>query len=394
MMSSKIHRDSAQSDLRDSLDRAVQQPRRLSLVDQTVEIIRDTITGQLQTEFLPSEDALRQQLGVSRVTLRKALAQLAGQGWLKLGGRGKKHMVCRKSAAAPSSDGGVVRCLSPLTEAEVVWGTRIIFDEIRAGLSKLGRSLLFEKRLTLWRGNPERRLRQLTSEPGTAAWLLYRATPQIQRWFLKNEIPCLVLGPCHDGVALPSVQVDVNALGRHVAAEAARLGHEHIGFLVYDPDVASAVATLNGLRELKTNAGLPITVTVVRDDTTVNGLRAILAALMASPNRPTLLLLAAAPQSLPVMGILHEMGIRVPEDVSVVVRDHEPYLTRSVPELTRYTFDWLKLGRNATRLIASVIESGSGKNTDRCIMPEFIRGATIGPAPNREPSRCQNPQGV
>ena len=346
-------------------------------MDQTVEIIRDTIFGQLQSEVLPSEDALREQLGVSRVTLRKALAQLAGQGWLKLGGRGKKHVVCRKPPATRSPTGGAVRCLSALSEVGLVWGTRIIFDEIREGLSKAGRSLFFEKRPTLWRGNPADKLRQITSEPGTAAWLLYRATPQMQRWFLENEIPCIVLGPCHEGVALPSVQVDVLALGRHVAAEASRLGHEHIAFFVYDPDVASAVATLSGLRELKTKAGTPGTVTVVRDDETVDKLRTAMEKLMALPNRPTLLLLATAAQSLPVIGILHEMGLRVPDDISVVVRDHEPYLARTVPELTRYSFDWLRLGRNVVRLLNSVIQSGSGKSTERRLLPEFIRGATL-----------------
>ena len=349
----------------------------MSLVDQTVEIVRDSIIGESQVDFLPPENVLREQLGVSRVTLRKALAQLAGQGWLKLGGRGKKHVVSRRPTATRTPAAGVVRCLSALSEFELVWGTRIIFDEIREGLSKAGRPLLFEKRPTLWRGNPAERLRRLTSEPGTAAWLLYRATPQIQRWFLENEIPCIAMGPCHDGVTLPSVQVDVGALGRHVAAEAARLGHEHIAFFVYDPEVASAVATLSGLRELKTKAGTPGSITVVRDNETVDALRAALAKLMARPNRPTLLLLATAPQSLPVLGILHEMGLRVPDDVSVVIRDHEPYLARSVPELTRYSFDWLKLGRNVIRLLTSVIQSGSGKTTERRLLPEFIRGATL-----------------
>jgi DNA-binding GntR family transcriptional regulator len=68
-------------------------PVRVSLVDQTVEMIRQLISSQRWTDLLPGEEAMRAQLGISRVTLRKALAELAEQGWITFGGRGSRHGV-------------------------------------------------------------------------------------------------------------------------------------------------------------------------------------------------------------------------------------------------------------------------------------------------------------
>ena len=175
------------------------------------------------------------------------------------------------------------------------------------------------------------------------------------------------------------VQVDVEALGRHAAAEASRLGHRHIAYVVFDPAVASSVNTLKGLRQLTLAGGKPGRVSLISDDETAAGMRRSLASVMTGTDPATLLMLTGPGQALSAQGILREMGLRVPEDVSLIVRDHEPILERSVPALCRYAFDWHRLGRTAGRLLADVIASGGGLNTQRTLLPEFIRGETLAP---------------
>ena len=117
--------------------------------------------------------------------------------------------------------------------------------------------------------------------------------------------------------------------------------------------------------------------TVISDDGTVEGLRRELKAALRQSDPPTLVMMASTAQVLPVLGILSELHLRVPQDVSVIVRDHEPMLRRSVPELTRYSFDWERLGRTAARLACDIAASGSGKKTRRILLPEFIPGQTL-----------------
>lgn len=272
-----------------------------------------------------------------------------------------------------------MKCLSPVADLDLVWGTRVILDEIRRTLLARGLQWEFEQHAGLWRRNPAKGLGELTADPAIAGWMLYRASPQIQQWFQKNRIPCVVLGPCHEGITLPGVQVDVEALGRHAAAEASRLGHRHIAYVVFDPAVASSVNTLKGLRQLTLAGGKPGRVSLISDDETAAGMRRSLASVMTGTDPATLLMLTGPGQALSAQGILREMGLRVPEDVSLIVRDHEPILARSVPALCRYAFDWHRLGRTAGRLLADVIASGSGLKTQRTLLPEFIRGETLAP---------------
>jgi DNA-binding LacI/PurR family transcriptional regulator len=118
-------------------------------------------------------------------------------------------------------------------------------------------------------------------------------------------------------------------------------------------------------------------VTVINDDGSVSSLRKALGNVMSAPDPPTLLVVTEAVQALPVMGIMREMGLEIPEHVSMVVRDHEPFLDRSIPEFSRYTFDWLRFGRTAGKLLGDMIDSGGRKTTRRKLLPEFIPGGTL-----------------
>ncbi len=122
------------------------QPRRASLVGQTVELMRHLIASGHWVGELPGEEALSRRFGISRVTVRKALAQLAGQNVIRSGGRGRKSVVNRDSVSAAIGRpiGGVVKCLSPFPEIELVLGTRIIFDEIRKDLPATAHRLEWE----------------------------------------------------------------------------------------------------------------------------------------------------------------------------------------------------------------------------------------------------------
>ncbi len=137
------------------------------------------------------------------------------------------------------------------------------------------------------------------------------------------------------------------------------------------------MSTLEGLRTLVLPGGQRGRVTVISDDKTTVGLREALTGVMAEKDTPTLLMVTEAVQALPVLGILRELGRRVPEDVSVLVRDHEPFLDCSVPELSRYSCDWVRYGRLAAHLLADVVASGSGKRSRRKLLPTFIRGETL-----------------
>jgi len=355
-------------------------PRRHSLVDQSLTAIKARITSRHWEQHLPSEETMRSQLNISRVTLRKALALLMAQGWIHSQGKGKPHRIASDNlppVAAAIPPGTIVRCLSPVPELEMVYSSRVILDEIKNTLAAHGLRFEWAHHASLWRGEPAKRLEQVMGTTDTAGWMLFRANPWLQQAFSENHQPCLVLGPTYPGVSLPSVQVDNAALGRHAAAEARRLGHQHLAWVAYDIDTASSLQTLEGLQTLPAAGDAPTRVSIVADDLTTEGLRQSLIKTLTKHGAPTVLMLMTAAQVLPVMGILRELGLRVPEDISLIVRDHEPFLDRCVPLPHRYSFDWQQFGRSAARLLLANMTSGPGAHPVKKLLPVFLPGDTL-----------------
>jgi len=353
-------------------------------VDQSLAALKEGITKRKWEHQLPSEESMCRQLNVSRVTLRKALTLLTSQGWINAPGKGNPRLISPAVLPPPQNQAGpghVIRLLSPAPELEMVHSSRVILDEIKSNLAARGYQLEWMYQPLLWKGHPARRLQQITSAPDTAGWLLFRSNPWLQQAFSRMQLPCLALGPAYPGVPLSSVQVDNAALGRHAAAEARRLGHQHLAWVAYDIHTASALSTLEGLRSFPGSTIQPLKVSVIVDDLTTHGLRQSLTGMLAQPLPPTLLMLMTAAQILPVMGILRETGLRVPEDISLMVRDHEPFLDRCIPSPHRYTFDWRQFGRNAARILMTQITTGPGHITVKRLIPSFISGETLARCP-------------
>ena len=356
--------------------------RRASLVDLSVEAIQRKIADKVWTEVLPGEEAMRQDLGISRVTLRKALALLATHGWISAGGRGCHHAITTGAGVpAPVSGSpsgvGCVRCLSPVPKLDLVWSSRVIFDEIRHLLVNPSLHLLWEHHPVLWMRDPAKQLGQLTVDHTCAGWLLFRANPVIQTWFQTHRVPCVVLGPCHAGVSLPSVHVNNAALGRHSAQQALRQGHRHVAWIAYDPSSASSLQTVAGLEAATGVKGQVLRVSIINDDLTLEGLRREVKRFLAMKDPPTLFMAMGAAQALPLLGILHALGLHVPGEVSVLVRDHDPILDRLLPGLSRYTFDWVRFGRQTAKLLSSVIGGMAVRTTQKILMPTFMAGESL-----------------
>src|SRR5688572_25389503 len=86
---------------------------RASISDQVVLLLRQGLVSGRWKGELPSEVELCRDFDVSRATLRKAIEQLVGEKWLRLGGRGKHHRILRSMPASLPGRGNIIRILTP-----------------------------------------------------------------------------------------------------------------------------------------------------------------------------------------------------------------------------------------------------------------------------------------
>src|SRR5262245_26699893 len=138
-------------------------PKRLSLVAQTVAILKEHIQSSPVGDRLPSERELCAQLGVSRMTLRAALERLTRAGMIK-GGKGQRHRIAGNRARARGTTvSRNVIVLSPVPLHGV--DPRVLFwiDELREALNKEDYKLDFLHQRNCYADHPSSALTSLTA---------------------------------------------------------------------------------------------------------------------------------------------------------------------------------------------------------------------------------------
>ncbi|WP_309572759.1 LacI family DNA-binding transcriptional regulator, partial [Deinococcus sp.] len=145
------------------------------------------------------------------------------------------------------------------------------------------------------------------------------------------------------------------------AASAARhllsLGHHRIATVAGDPQLISGRERLEGLRMALAASGIPLPDhrVVTGRYTSADGYQAALELLARPGPRPTALFLANIEMTLGTLRALKELGLRVPEDISVISFDDASWAPLVSPPLSVVTQDPVGLGRIAAQIIINAV---------------------------------------
>ncbi len=135
------------------------------------------------------------------------------------------------------------------------------------------------------------------------------------------------------------------------------LGHRRIGFLAGRSDLESARLRERGYREALARAGIAVDESLVQ----VGGYDAATAAeparrLLELESRPTAIFAANDVTALETIAVARSVGMRVPDDLSVVGFDNVPESALGDPTLTTVEQPIQEMGREAVRLLLELIE--------------------------------------
>jgi DNA-binding LacI/PurR family transcriptional regulator len=360
-----------------SAHEGIEMPRRLSLVAQTVKALKKNISTGFWSGQLPGENSLCASLHVSRVTLRKALAELVREGWVR-GGRGRRRDIVARPRRLPVAGNRVVllseaklHLLHPFT---LYW-----MDCLREHLNESGYHLEVHSGHHAFSSGAERALTQLEKRLRPVGWVLYRSNEPMQQWFSRKSLPCVIAGSRHSRVELPSVDVDYRATCRHAVGQFLARKHRQIVFLNPESgaagDMESEQGFLEAAQSLRHSGGLA---EVVRHDGTVPGICRKLDLLLARPVRPTAFLVSRPAFALTAATHLLHRQLRLPQDVALISRDNESFLENAVPSMARYASNPTMFARKISRLVLEMVQSAVLSKPDVRLMPAFIPGETLG----------------
>ncbi len=354
-----------------------------ALPERALEHLREAIRSGRWRDSLPSERALARMLGISRPTLRLALARLKEEGWLRVENRRtlilrpKTGTARRRAAAARVTMEKPVLLVSPLAVEDMPSSALIVCQELAARLSARRRVLRVMQCRAFGSRRPEQVLtRLLRAEADAGGWILHRAPLAVQEFFQKAGVPCTLLGNPHPGITLPAVSLNFTAVARHAAAALRRLGHrpERIAVMISESRLAGNEAVIRGVA----GALGAEEFCVVRHDEDGANLTALTDKLLTRRARPTAVIVHRPTAALTVASrALSAHRLSIPADLSLVCLEGSRSLAAFQPPLARYHHRYGPIGRSLAEIIESLMSGIQRPGQQFDLLPQLHPGASL-----------------
>jgi len=352
-------------------------PRRVSIVEEAITALSSGIANQTWINFLPSERHLAEQLQISRPTLRLALAQLSGDGLIKVEqGRATKILkapsTLSRHARAHTVAFVVMRPVTSLTGISIL-------RECQAALQSAGYACEFHERPYAHSKKQIELLRDLIAARNDVVWISVSAEPAHQKIFEEMGARAIILGCAGEGITLPSVDVDYAAIAVHATKTFCRMGHRRIhAVLPQKPLAGDRIAERAIVEAAQKPDFAHMTWTFSRADDTSDSVCRALARQLSSAQPPTGIYATYGRHALTVLTYLSLMGRQVPRDISLLCRDDEESLQHVVPAIAAYKSDHQLEIRKIVRAVQLLAGGRARQPRSVFFIPKFEPRGTIG----------------
>lgn len=199
---------------------------------------------------------------------------------------------------------------------------------------------------------------------------------------LEGTVPVVAVEGGEAG-AMPVVAVDQFHGAELATRHLLDLGHRTVWHVAGPDDWLEAEGRKNGWQATLEAAGIELPPAVAGDWSPRSGYEAgRRIAAEARAGRATAVFVANDQMALGLLRALHEAGVRVPQDVSIVGFDDIPESEFLSPPLTTVRQDFAEVGRKSIALLLDLMDSGPRAEAERIVVPPDLvtRSSTAPPA--------------
>lgn len=354
-----------------------QQPKYMQLKQQILSWI---VTAQFKPhDKLPSENEIGKQFGMSRQTVRQALGDLEQDGWLyRVQGKG----TFVSDQTAPERRGGSNGMTIGMITTHI---SDYIFPTIVRGVESRLRSVGARLLLASTDNEKEKEKESLDSmlrEP--LAGLIIEPTKSAEgnpnfNYFLALDvmkIPYIMLNERYSDLDAPCLRVDDELGGFRAAEHLIKLGHSRIaGF--FKTDDFQGVHRMRGFLRAHRERGLSVPADFLLRYTTEEKRTlpadALLALLQRDPEqRPTAIICYNDELAVRMLDVVRQLGLAVPEDLSIVGFDDANLATATEVKLTTVAHPKTEMGADAVALLLTMVDKQGRQAQDKVYDPQLV----------------------
>jgi DNA-binding LacI/PurR family transcriptional regulator len=191
-------------------------------------------------------------------------------------------------------------------------------------------------------------------------------------------LPAVTLGRPEQPSPFPAVSIDdthgVSQSVRHLV----ELGHRRIAHVAGSPAMLHGGRRREAFSDAMRAAGLGDGQVVETDFSIAAGADAT-RALLSQPEPPTAIVFASDPMAIAGIGVAQELGIKVPDDVSITGFDDIEFARYVYPALTTVGATPLVWGRTAATTLLGLIRTGKADDVDLPAARLIVRGSASTP---------------
>jgi LacI family transcriptional regulator len=149
-------------------------------------------------------------------------------------------------------------------------------------------------------------------------------------------------------------------------------GHRRIGHLAGPQNVPTGVGRRQGVEQALRDRGLEMACVTECEGYTREAGRAAMRTLLAQHERPEAVVCCNDLVALGAYDVLHELGIRVPQDISITGHNDMPLVDMVNPPLTTIRLPHRELGWRAAEMLFDEIEGRALSASTVVLRPELI----------------------
>ena len=217
----------------------------------------------------------------------------------------------------------------------------------------------------------------------TAGVVLTPVSAAVSSYLLAHEIPVVEAARQFSVGVCDAVVVDSRPVARLATEHLLALGHRRIALLGDETDRITGPERSAGYRDALAAAGLPIRQDLLLPGgCDVDGARRAAVGLLTQQGRPTAVLAANQVLAEGLWRAVGDLGLRVPDDVSLISLDDARWMSVVSPGVTAVSQDVVALGAAAVDLLLERIASPDREPHTRVLAAEILpRGSTAAPRP-------------
>lgn len=319
--------------------------------------------------------------GVSQSTTARALS---GEGYVAAAVRERVQAAAAELGYVPHAMASSLRKQKSRSIGVLVSDLRNPFyADLAAGIARMARDNGYTMILVDDLGDATEEQEAATVFVGMrlAGVIVTPVSAGVSSYLLRQRIPVVEVDRTFSNGACDAVLIDNAKASRGITDHLISLGHRHIALLTDETDWTTGADRFAGYRASLEDAGIGVDeAMVVSAGWDVGGARKAAVDLLARRDHPTAVFSANNVLAEGVWRAAGDLGMRVPDDLSIVSFDDAAWMSMVTPGLTAVAQDAVELGTAAmSRLLGRIADPDAPTQTvvlDAEILP---RGSTAAP---------------